>query len=70
MSKFTCKCNQCGGTTSIKYARANGGKCKPCVTGVARKEPTSRGPTRNERMLESGYQNYAREEGYYGGGDY
>lgn len=68
MNKFMAKCNQCGRTTSSKYARANGGKCKSCVTGV--EQPRSNVPTRNERILKSGYEAYAREEGHYDTGSY
>lgn len=32
-SRFLVKC-ACGATTSRTYARANGGKCKTCVTGI------------------------------------
>ena len=32
-SQFLTRC-ACGGTTSKQYARAHGGKCKTCVTGV------------------------------------
>ena len=62
--RYTCKCNQCGQTTSTKYATANGGKCKSCATGVEQPRNTQV-PTRNERILESGYAAYAREEGHY-----
>ena len=62
MSKFTTKCNACHGTTSKQYARQNGGKCKPCVTGNPRQQSH---PDRQARMIDSGYQAYAREEGYY-----
>lgn len=34
MNKFTCRCNNCNRTTSTKYARQHGGKCKSCVTGI------------------------------------
>lgn len=55
----------CGRRTSRAYARKHGGKCKACVDGVA---PAS--PTRNERIIDSGYQAYAREEGHFdSGGD-
>jgi len=33
-STYCCNCVNCGGVTSKSYARANGGKCKACVTGV------------------------------------
>lgn len=68
MNKFMAKCNQCHRTTSSKYARANGGKCKSCVTGI--EQTRNSGPTRNERMIDSGWQAYAREEGHYDLPDY
>jgi predicted RNA-binding Zn-ribbon protein involved in translation (DUF1610 family) len=33
-NEFLCPCSQCGASTSKKYAREHGGKCKTCVTGV------------------------------------
>lgn len=36
-ARFLTSCTQCGGKTSRTYARANGGKCKECVTGEPRK---------------------------------
>ena len=39
-SRFLTRC-ACGASTSRTYARANGGKCKACVTGVPR-EPHHR----------------------------
>jgi len=38
---FTVPCVVCRGLTSKTYARANGGKCKACATGVV---PVTREP--------------------------
>jgi hypothetical protein len=67
-SKFLTTC-LCGRKTSKTYARAHGGKCKACVTGVepAKSETSEQ---RNARMIDSGYQAYAREEGHYDLPDY
>lgn len=63
---YLCTC-PCGRTTSRAYARKHGGKCKACVTWKA---PAPSGPTRTERIIDSGYQAYAREEGHFDtGGD-
>jgi hypothetical protein len=57
----------CGRDTSRKYAREHGGMCKGCVTGA---EPESDStPTREQRILDHGYQAYAREEGHYDNGN-
>jgi hypothetical protein len=53
-SKFQTSC-PCGRTTTKAHARANGGKCKTCVTGVA--QPTARSYPRS-------YDDIAREGGY------
>jgi hypothetical protein len=58
----------CGNKTSKAYARKNGGKCKSCVTGVDQSK-TDNTPTREQRILDHGYQAYAREEGHYDGGN-
>lgn len=49
------------GSTSKKYARQNGGKCAHCVHPSSE---TSNTPTREQRILDHGYQAYAREEGH------
>lgn len=36
--KFCVPCASCAGLTSKSYARANGGKCKACATGVPKAE--------------------------------
>lgn len=56
--RFTIPCVICGSGTNKAYARAHDGKCKACATGI---EP----PTREQRIIDSGYQAYAREEGHY-----
>jgi hypothetical protein len=73
--QFLCYCKSCNGSTSRKYAREHSGLCKMCFTGQSLQTPDPNAqdktmcrynePTRNERMLESGYQAYAREEGHY-----
>lgn len=66
--RFLVTCNTCGGQTNKQYARRNGGKCKCCVEGKPRER--TQGPTREQRIIDSGYQAYAREEGHYDTGDY
>ena len=39
---FCVSCVACSSLTSKSFARANGGKCKACATGVAKPEPKSR----------------------------
>jgi hypothetical protein len=63
MKSYLTKCS-CGNTTSKTYARANGGRCKPCVTGQPR-QPRETAEHRQGRLIDSGYEAYAREEGYY-----
>jgi hypothetical protein len=52
----TCRC--CGRATSKRYANSHGGQCKRCASF----DP---GSTREQRVLEHGWQAYAREEGHY-----
>ena len=33
--RFTVACPQCGGNTTMKYARAHGNKCKACTAPQA-----------------------------------
>lgn len=63
LEPYLTNCTSCNGVTSRKYAKEHGGHCKSC----ADPDTTSRSshPTRNERLLESGFEAYAREEGYY-----
>jgi hypothetical protein len=65
-SPYVTRCKQCPGLTSRKYARKHNGLCKACVTGESKQDNT---PTREQRILEHGYQAYAREEGHYDTGD-
>jgi len=69
MQTFLTNCVGCRMKTSKKYANAHNGLCKRCAEPeecMAR--PYT--PTREQRILEHGYQNYAREEGHYDGPDY
>lgn len=68
MNAFQTKCVTCGGATSRKYAREHQGRCKPCVAPASASHAQS--TSREARILESGYQAYAREEGHYDQGDY
>ena len=56
-------CVACGMPTSKQYARNHEHKCKACFTGEPKQSNT---PSREQRILEHGYQAYAREEGHYG----
>ncbi len=67
--QFLTRCD-CGNTTSKAYARTHGGKCKACVTGQPPTETTETAESRNARIIDSGWQAYAREEGHYDQGDY
>jgi hypothetical protein len=58
---FLDRCRQCDSVTSRKYASQHDGLCKRCAEPEAKAHDK---PTRNERILESGYQAYAREEGH------
>lgn len=59
MEAYLAICTECGSKTSKKYARAHAGLCRSCVN------PKPNTPTREQRILEHGYQAYAREEGHY-----
>lgn len=65
---YLTRCRACGRQTSKSYARQHDGQCKPCTEGVSGAHSPSR-PTREERILDCGYDAYAREEGHYDGGD-
>jgi len=60
ISQFLTTCS-CGNKTSKAYARAHEGRCKQCVTGL----PKESAPSRNARLIDSGWEAQAREEGYY-----
>lgn len=64
--QFLTSCRQCGGKTNKKYAREHQGLCKRCIEP----ETFDKTPTREQRILDHGYQAYAREEGHYDQGDY
>ena len=55
---YLTRCRSCGITTSRSYAKSHGGDCKQCAE-------VSTNPTRNERIIDCGYQAYAMEEGHY-----
>lgn len=57
--KYHTSCVVCGRKTTKQHARENGGQCASCV------EPQSSTPTREQRVLEVGYQAYAREESHF-----
>lgn len=70
-ARFLQNCSECGRPTSKAYARAHAGKCKGCAEGVPPQRQTpSDEETRAARIIDSGYQAYAREEGHYDQGDY
>lgn len=67
MNVYQTKCGACGRTTTRAYARAHDRKCKSCATG---KPAVQRGPSRSDRIIDQGWEGYAREEGHYdNGGD-
>jgi len=63
--KFLIKCTSCSRKTNRAYARAHAGQCKQCAEPGSHSRNASGKPTRSERILEHGYQAYAREEGHY-----
>ncbi len=65
-NKYLTTCADCGAFTSRKYARDHAGRCKSC----AEPEPARNVPTRNERIIDAGFDAYAREEGHYDLPDY
>jgi len=66
VAQYLVPCVDCGRSTSKKYARAHEGKCKACVTGIPKtKKRGESAEHRNARLIDSGYEAYAREEGYY-----
>jgi hypothetical protein len=60
-AQYQAICVSCGGTTTGKYAREHVGLCKFCCERKTHPDT----PTREQRILEHGYQAYAREEGHY-----
>jgi len=68
--RFLIGCASCGAHTSRAYARTHEGKCKACFTGIPRQDREETAEHRNARIIDSGWQAYAREEGHYDGPDY
>ena len=64
--QYLTHCTECGANTSKKFAREHNGRCKACCNEPSAYNDT---PTRNERIIDNGYQAYAREEGHYDTGD-
>lgn len=65
MNDFTLGCKHCLRMTSRKYAREHNGLCKLCAepeVALLERRPER---TREQRILEHGWQAYAREEGHY-----
>lgn len=65
--QYLTSCVRCGGTTSKAHAREHAGLCKHCAAPA--RIGIDRTPTREQRILEHGYQAYAREEGHYDHGE-
>ncbi len=65
--KYLRTCKQCGGFTNSKYARDHAGRCKSCADPDH--APAAHN-SRNARIIDSGYDAYAREEGHYDLPDY
>ena len=59
-SLYLTRCSVCGGKTSKKYARANGGKCKSCVSGVPRESSGPKCPQCGIRPISA----YKARNGY------
>lgn len=62
-------CVKCNSNTSKAFAKANHGKCKACASGQSRLGDRIE-QSRQARIIDSGWQAYAREEGHYDQGDY
>ena len=58
-NRFLTHCANCSNTTTKKHAAQHDGLCAVCVN------PERHGPTRNEHLIDAGYDAYAREEGHY-----
>lgn len=63
---FLTRCQSCHNTTTKAFAREHYHLCKVCYVGEALAKLDNR-PTRNERLLEVGYLNYALEENHFEG---
>jgi len=64
---YVIECRSCENLTSKQYAAAHSGKCKACFTGT--KRPQQSDADRNARIIDCGWEAYAREEGHYDQGD-
>lgn len=64
MKSYLTKCYSCGRTTNRKYASSHKGCCKSCAEGVPAPSRES-SEDRQGRLIDSGWNAYAREEGYY-----
>jgi hypothetical protein len=65
MNKYLTIC-KCGRTTSRAYARAHNGDCKACAEhNMAPAKAPREEDSRNARIIDSGWQAYAREEGHH-----
>jgi hypothetical protein len=64
---YTVQCQTCERLTSRKYAREHAGQCKAChdPENFKPRFTDNDTPTREQRIIDHGYQAYAREEGYY-----
>lgn len=66
--KYLTRC-RCGGYTTRAYARQHDGQCKACEEGGAALTEKDYS-TREARVIDAGWEAYAREEGHYDeGGD-
>jgi hypothetical protein len=62
-------CRACGAATSRAYAKTHDGQCKACADPSAPPRQPSFSEQRMARIIDCGYQAYAREEGHYDTGD-
>jgi hypothetical protein len=76
--KYQTPCKSCGETTTNQYARKHKNLCKRCFDSQNQMDNPSavqltmliprdcvKNTLRNERILEHGYMNYAREEDHF-----
>ncbi len=67
---FCTRCTSCSSLTSKSYARANGGKCKACVSGVPKALPSLPRDISNHPLLcptcqERLRSQYQKDRGYH-----
>jgi hypothetical protein len=62
-AKFLVHCVSCGNNTNKGFAITHNGKCKACASGQA--APVETNEHRQGRMIDAGWNAYAREEGHY-----